>query len=263
MDLITALVEGDEAGMCLQLLVVHGHEVDLHVLDVLSREAVLAVEELHHLVLRSAHSPIILDHHVLESLDQSALDVAGLSSLDSRIDQSLATAHGVEEKFLWCQAGQVAVLDETFAGWAVVVLAEVRQRALTEAEGDTLTFYVLLTNASHDLRDVEIGALGAGGDHGLEAVPHEEILERELSRIVTSLVERAVDLELEAVEHALAWLLLERAYLGIVDDLLDLELLLLEVDLDLIESDLPRNDVLDSDRETILVEPVVDEQLRA
>ncbi len=37
--------------MILELLVVHGHQVDLHVLDVFGCETVLAVEELNDLVL--------------------------------------------------------------------------------------------------------------------------------------------------------------------------------------------------------------------
>ena len=47
---------------------------------------------------------------------------------------------------------------------------------MTEAKGNTLSLYFLLTDTSNDLRDVEIGALGACGDHGFEAVLHEEIL---------------------------------------------------------------------------------------
>jgi hypothetical protein len=62
----------------------------------------------------------------------------------------------VEEKFLRCKTCEVAILDEALASGTEVVLAEMRQSSLTEAKRDTLTLDILLTDASHDLRDIEI-----------------------------------------------------------------------------------------------------------
>jgi len=167
----------------------------------------------------------------------------------------------VKEELLGSEAIQVAILDEALALWAVVVLAEVRKGALVETEGDTLTLDILLAHTGHDLRDVEVGALGPSSDHGFESVPQEEIIEGRLTSIIASPVKSPVDLKLEAVNHVFARLGFQVASLSIMQDLLDLLVLLLEVPLDGVECHLLGNDVLDSDSETNLMEPVVDQQL--
>jgi hypothetical protein len=130
-----------------------------------------------------------------------------------------------------------------------------------KAEGNTLTLHVLLADASHDLRDVQIGALRAGRDHGLEAVPREEVTERGLASHIAGLVEGLVDLELESLHHVLAWKLLQSAGLSLVKNLLGLLVVLLESPANLVQSRLLGNDVLDTNCEAVLVEPVVDEKL--
>ena len=64
----------------------------------------------------------------LEGLDEAALDVPRLGSLDSRVDQALAASHRVEEHLLGGQPLRVRVLDEATRLGARVVLDEVRER---------------------------------------------------------------------------------------------------------------------------------------
>ena len=137
--------------MALELLVVQIHQIYLHVLDVFCRETVLTVEELNDLVFRCSHCAVVFNHDIFQGLNKTTLNITGLCGLNGSIDESLATSHSVEEEFLGSQTCQVAVLDETFTRWAVVVLAKVGQGSLAETEGYTLALYVLLTHTSHDL----------------------------------------------------------------------------------------------------------------
>lgn len=77
--------------------------------------------------------------------------LTGLSSLDSCVDQTLSASHSVEKELCRCQAGQVGVLHEASALRTVVILDEVRQRAVFEAEGDSFTLNVLLPHHSNNL----------------------------------------------------------------------------------------------------------------
>jgi hypothetical protein len=81
------------------------------------------------------------------------LDVTGLGSLDSSIDQSLAPAHSVEEELDWCQSGEVGILNEATRLRAIVVLDEVRQGPVTESEWNALALHVLLTDTGDDLEN--------------------------------------------------------------------------------------------------------------
>ena len=111
---------------------------DLLILERDGIHAVLAVEELEHLPLRVAHCAVVLDRDVLHGLDEPALDVTRLRSLHSSVDQTLATAHGVKEELLRGEPTQVRVLDKAARLGTVVVLGEVRQRAVEEAVWDAL-----------------------------------------------------------------------------------------------------------------------------
>ena len=112
--------------MTFKLFVIIIHQVDFHVLNVFSSEAILSVQELDNLFLRCAHSTIILDHDIFKSFDKSPLNISSLSSLDSGIDQTLTTSHGVEEELLRCETSEVAILDEALASGTEIILAEVR-----------------------------------------------------------------------------------------------------------------------------------------
>ena len=51
------------------------------------------------------------------------------------------------------QAGEVRVLDKALALGAVIVLDEVGEGSVTEAEGDPLPLHVLLPHAGYHLRE--------------------------------------------------------------------------------------------------------------
>lgn len=70
--------------------------------------------------------------------------LTGLSRLDSSVDETLTATHGVEEELGGGEASQVGVLHKAPALRAVIILDEVGQRAVLEAEGDPLTLHVLL-----------------------------------------------------------------------------------------------------------------------
>lgn len=77
--------------------------------------------------------------------------LTSLSCLDSCVDQTLSASHGVEEELCWRQASQVGILHKASTLRAVVILNEVRQRAVFEAEGDSFTLHVLLPHHSNNL----------------------------------------------------------------------------------------------------------------
>ena len=52
-------------------------------------------------------------------LDQTALHVARVCSLDGSVHQTLTASHGVEEEFCWCQACVEAVLYKATGFWVL------------------------------------------------------------------------------------------------------------------------------------------------
>ena len=125
--------------------------VDLLRLDVGGVHAVLAVQELNHVSGGVSHRAVVLDDDVLHRLDQTPLDVTRLGSLHCGIDETLATAHGVEEELLRGETSQVGVLDKPARLGAEIILGKVRQGTAVEAEGDALPLDVLLTDARDHL----------------------------------------------------------------------------------------------------------------
>ena len=81
--------------------------IDTLVLNVGTVETILSVDELDDISEGVSHSAIIFDHDFLKSLDQLTLDVTGFGSLDSSIDQTFTTSHGVEEELGRSQATEV------------------------------------------------------------------------------------------------------------------------------------------------------------
>ena len=58
----------------------------------------------------------------------------------------------MEEEFGGSETGKVRVLYEASGLGTVIVLDEVGQCAMAKTEGDSLTFYVLLTHTGNNLR---------------------------------------------------------------------------------------------------------------
>ena len=126
-----------------------GQLLELHERSV---HPVLPVPQLYQVTIRVPNGPVVVHHEPFHGLDQTTLDVPRLGGLDGRVDETLATAHGVEVELVRSETGQVGVLHEAFALGTVVVLDEVRQGAVTEAEWDSLPLNVLLTNTGNDLQ---------------------------------------------------------------------------------------------------------------
>ena len=126
-----------------------GQLLELHERSV---HPVLPVPQLYQVTIRVPNGPVVVHHEPFHGLDQTTLDVPRLGGLDGRIDETLATAHGVEVELVRSETGQVGVLHEAFALGTVVVLDKVRQGAVTEAEWDSLPLNVLLTNTGNDLQ---------------------------------------------------------------------------------------------------------------
>eukprot|EP00052_Salpingoeca_macrocollata_P029267 m.293933 g.293933 ORF g.293933 m.293933 type:complete len:699 (-) comp22962_c0_seq7:2402-4498(-) len=184
-----------------ELVRADGHGGQLLVLDKGAVHAVLAVAQLDQIAVGVAHRAVVLQTQALHALDQAPLDVAGLCRLDSRVNETLAPAHGVEEELLRRQPSQVRVEHKPLGVGPVVVLDKVRQRAIAEAKGNALALDVLLAHAGNDLGNVEVGALGPGHGHGLEVVELGQRLERAGPGILARLVQLLVDLLLNKMKR--------------------------------------------------------------
>ena len=57
---------------------------------------ILPVPQLYQVTIRVPNGPIVVDHEPLHGFDQTTLDVPRLGGLDSRINETLSTTHGVE-----------------------------------------------------------------------------------------------------------------------------------------------------------------------
>lgn len=144
-----------------------------------------------------------------------------LSSLDTRIYQALTACHCMKEKFLRCESCEVAILDESLASGIKIIFAEVRESPLVETVRNTLTFEILLTNASHHLTNIEVWALRACCHHCFKAVGHGQFSDSIIACIFTSLAQLAIDHELKAVLNAQMWLSIKMSCLSTVGNLLN------------------------------------------
>lgn len=111
--LFGGLLLGNKGAILLEGFVVHAHKANLHVLNVLASHAIFSIQELNDLLLTGPNSTIILDHHIFKGLDESALDVTSLGSLNGGINETFTATHSVEEELRGGQAAQIAVLYET------------------------------------------------------------------------------------------------------------------------------------------------------
>jgi len=105
-------------------LVVRFHDWNILEFDMACVEAILAVAQLHELADRVSHRAVVVhlskngssrvgcNHKRLHGLDETTLNVSGLSSLDGSVDETLATTHRVEEELGGREAGEVRILDE-------------------------------------------------------------------------------------------------------------------------------------------------------
>ena len=158
------LLQGDSI-VLVNILQRHQAEVQGLGLDLGGIHTVLAVAVLDNHPAVVPDRAVVLDPHILHRLHHTTLDVTRVRRLHSRVDQTLTTAHGVEEVLGRTETLDEGGLDESAGLYAVIVLGEVGQSAVLEGILDTLTVYDLLAEKSHHLRDVETRTLGARLHH--------------------------------------------------------------------------------------------------
>ena len=164
-------------------------------------------------------------------LHETTLHVAGLGGLDGGVDETLTTAHGVEEKLGRRHPRVEAVAHEPLGGRGLGCVrarngrasvssverrtrartrggcccgkargrtadCKVRQGAVHEALRDAGTADDLLADTRNHLRDVDLGALGAALGHDQRRVVLVELVQADLTGIVTNLGQLARQLGL-------------------------------------------------------------------
>lgn len=91
-------------------------------------------------------------HYKKKKEGLSFVPITRLSSFDGCVDQTFSASHGMKEKLSWCETGQIRVLHKTSTLWTIVIFNEVRECAMLETKGDSLTLNVLLTHHSNNLK---------------------------------------------------------------------------------------------------------------
>lgn len=81
----------------------------------------------------ASHRAVVVDIKVLQRLHQAARHVARLCRLHSRVHQTLAPSHRVEEELVRLQPREEAVGDEALARGRLVPAREVRQGSILQA----------------------------------------------------------------------------------------------------------------------------------
>jgi len=213
---------------------------------------------LDHLVPACSHRGIIFNLDVLQALDQSSLDVASLGSLNCGIDETLSTSHCMEVEFLRCQPQHIIVGDESFTIWTEIILGKVRQCSPVEPKWDTLTLYVLLTDTCHDLGDVQVTTFRATGHHLFQPVVRVKVLQGCDTCFLSCFVQDLINFSFETLEHTFSWEAAQITSLSLLDDLLNDFLLFLNLTCDVFNCFFACNNVLDSDCETSLYQPIID-----
>ena len=91
------------------LLIVHKEQWNIHSFNEVGVHAILSVNKLNNLVTSRPHSLVVLDLNILESLDESPLNISGLCCLARCVDDAFTTAHGVEVELLGSQPSEETV----------------------------------------------------------------------------------------------------------------------------------------------------------
>ena len=93
---------------------VHRFVLDLHVHGIQPIRTVGEFDDFANCVPNGA---IVLNDQILQTFDQPSLQVTGFGRFDSRIDQTLTTGHGMEEKLGRRETRVEAILDEASGRW--------------------------------------------------------------------------------------------------------------------------------------------------
>jgi hypothetical protein len=130
------------------VVVVHEHGI----------ETVISILELNDVLSACPNSVIILDREVFQSFYKTSLHIACLGCLDSCINESLSATHSVEKELSGSQAAVEAILYEALRGWILGIKLEVRETAIKEPVGHSLTINRLLTHKGYHLTKIDIRA---------------------------------------------------------------------------------------------------------
>jgi len=90
-------------------------------------------------------------------LHESTSHVTRLGGLDSGIDETFSSRHGVSEELGGCETGEEGVSNESFGGRFSRLLLEVRKKSILESIDDSRTGDNLLSDDGDHLGDVNLG----------------------------------------------------------------------------------------------------------
>ncbi|GIX60902.1 uncharacterized protein BcabD6B2_03370 [Babesia caballi] len=160
-------------------------------------QAVVSVEELHHLAVARPHRVVIAHRKHLQRLHQPPLHVPRFAGLHRRVDESLPAGHGVEKELLRLKPGEEGVRHEAAALRVHAPNVEVRQRAPDEPVLYPLPRDVLLPHQRHHLGDVDQRPLGARVEHDEGLIVRPQVRVARLPRLVSQLVQHPLHLQLQ------------------------------------------------------------------
>jgi len=75
-----------------------------------------------------------------------------------------------------------------------------------ESEWNAASFNILLANAGHYLRDVDIAAFTSSNDHAAQAIAALQTIKCQVAWLVSCVIQSFVYVDFERLEHILAWL---------------------------------------------------------
>ena len=163
----------------------------------------------------------MLDPHILHRLHHTALDVARVRRLDGGIDETLTTAHGVEEVLGRAQTLDEGGLDESTRFNTVIELGEVRKRAVLERVLDTLAINDLLAEEGYHLGNIQTRTLSARINHLNKTVGGRERLDHGFGDLGRDVLQSIVNLVLQFLAVGAPAVVEELAGVDVREDFLD------------------------------------------
>ena len=133
---------------------------------------------------------------------------------------------------------------------------------MSEAKWNTFSFNVLLSNTTHDLRDVDVSTFGTSTDHVLHLVFRIKILEGQLASLISCLVELCVHFSFERLKKVFTRLKFEFASLSFINNFVHLLSIVVKFLSDFLHCSFSRNCILDTNCKAMLNEPLVNDVLR-
>ena len=120
-QILLLFVQLEKAALFFQIFVFFLQQIKPLFLDKLSGDPILAIQVLNQISLRTPHGVIILDHDVLQGLDQSSLHIPSLGCFDGGINEPFSSSHGMKEEFRGRQALTIGIRHESPTSGAEVI----------------------------------------------------------------------------------------------------------------------------------------------